>query len=69
MPRGRPAKYPWADWLDGNRHILRQGEHFEDSVKVSSFRAECHAAADRKGGKVDTRIVGNTVSVRFLPGD
>lgn len=48
------------------RHILRQGEHFPENVKVSSFRAECHAAARRKGGKADTRIQGNTVNFRFL---
>jgi hypothetical protein len=66
MPRGRPAKYPWAEWTNGERHVLRQGEHFENTVKVSSFRAECHAAARRKGGKADTRIQGNTVIFRFI---
>lgn len=66
MPRGRPAKYPWAEWLDGTRHVLRQGDHFSDAVKIASFRAECHNAAKRKGGRVDTRIMGNTVSIRYL---
>lgn len=65
MPRGRPAKYPWDEWTDGKRHFLRQGEHFPDEVKVTSFRAECHAAATRKGGKAVTRIMGNTVSFRY----
>lgn len=74
MPRGRPAKYPWDLWLDGTRRILRQSEDwqpgdtetFPANVKVASFRAECHAAADRKGGRVDTRILGNTVTLRFI---
>lgn len=69
MPRGRPAKYPWAEWCDGKQKRLRQGEHFADTVKVSSFRAECHAAARRKGGKADTRIMGNMVLFRFVGGD
>jgi thioesterase domain-containing protein len=66
MPRGRPAKYPWETWTDGQRHVLVQGDHFSDEVKVTSFRAECHAAARRKGGKADTRIMGNTVIFRYL---
>jgi hypothetical protein len=51
------------------RHTLRQGEDFPDTVKVSSFRAECHAAASRKGGKADTKIMGNAVLFRFLEAD
>jgi hypothetical protein len=66
MARGRPPKYPWAEWTDGTRHFLKQGEHFSDEVKVSSFRAECHAAARRKGGKADTQIQGNTVIFRYI---
>lgn len=66
MSRGRPAKYPWAEWTDGTRRPLKQGEHFPDTVKVASFRAECHAAARRKGGKADTRIMGNTVIFRYI---
>lgn len=61
--RGRPAKYPWDEWLDGGRHFLKQDEHFSSEVKVSSFRAEVHAAAKRQGKKVDTQIMGNTVVI------
>lgn len=66
MPRGRPPKYPWAEWCDGIRRPLKQGEHFSDKVKVTSFRAECHAAARRKGGKADTKIMGNIVMFRYV---
>lgn len=74
MPRGRPAKYPWTLWLNGTRHVIRQSDDwqkgstdtFPATVKVASFRAECHAAAERKGGRVDTRIQGNTVILRFI---
>lgn len=64
--RGRPPKYPWAEWLDGQRHFLKQGEHFSTEVKVASFRAECHAAARRAGGKADTQIKGNIVIFKFI---
>lgn len=84
MPRGRPPKYPWSIWTDGERHFLkplgaegwtpglaresaRRGDDFyPDNVKVSSMRAECHAAARRKGGKADTQIMGNTVIFKFV---
>lgn len=66
MARGRPPKYPWDEWTDGSRHFLKQGEHFADTVKVASFRAECHAAARRKGGRADTRIIGNIVTFRYI---
>lgn len=77
MPRGRPAKYPWDFWLNEMSHVLRQSDDWEPgstttfpaNVKVASFRAECHAAATRKGGKVDTKIMGNAVRVRFIPED
>jgi hypothetical protein len=77
MPRGRPAKYPWPELLDGTRHVLRQSDDWQrgsldtvpSSVKPSSFRAECHAAARRKGGKADTQIKGNSVILRFIEED
>lgn len=67
--RGRPAKYPWDEWTNGKRHVLKQGEHFTDEVKVTSFRAECHAASRRKGGRADTRIMGNSVIFRYIEED
>lgn len=40
---------------------------YPDNVKVASMRAECHAAARRKGGKADTKIIGNTtVQFRYI---
>lgn len=42
-------------------------DEYPDTVKVSSMRAECHAASKRKGGKADTKIEGTTVIFRFIP--
>ncbi len=77
MPRGRPPKYPWPTWTNGEMHTIKQSDDwqrgdldkFPSSVKVASFRAECHAAARRKGGTADTRIMGNVVRFRFIEGD
>jgi hypothetical protein len=84
--RGRPPKYPWEIWTDGERHFLKScpadewsrtlardqaelGEDlYPDNVKVASMRAECHAAARRKGGKADTQIMGTTVIFKFIEG-
>lgn len=67
--RGRPAKYPWADWLDGRVHRLKQGEDFE--IKPISFRALVHrtAKSDRFRGKVETTVDGRTVVIRFFRED
>jgi hypothetical protein len=77
MPRGRPPKYPWDTWTDGEMHTIRQSDDWErgstttfpSNVKIASFRAECHAAARRAGGKADTRIMGNVVRFRFIESD
>ena len=63
--------------MNGERHVVRQSDDWEHGslttfpaeVKVASFRAECHAAARRKGGKADTDIKGNAVIFRFIEGD
>lgn len=30
--RGRKAKYPWAEWLDGRKRRLVQGKDFNASI-------------------------------------
>lgn len=46
-------KYDWDKLMNGDTHILKQGEHFH--VKVSSMRAMCHMRAASNGLKVETR--------------
>lgn len=67
---GRHILKPMAveDWTPTlARERAERGEDFyPDNVKVPSMRAECHAAANRKGGKVDSKIFGNTIHVRYF---
>ena len=48
--RGRPAKYPWKKWFDGEIYKLEHGIDFDISVK--SFRNSMKAAEKRHGVRV-----------------
>jgi hypothetical protein len=30
---GRPAKYPWDLWIDGQEHFLREGDDFDSTAE------------------------------------
>jgi hypothetical protein len=47
--------YPWHQWLDGRVHVLRRGEHYRSTGRAMCSNA--HSTADRKGIRVDTRIL------------
>ncbi len=54
FPNTRRAElYPWAQWLDGEPHLLREGEDFK--VSYDSFRASAHQAAKRYQLKVKVK--------------
>ncbi len=46
QPR-RHRDYPWARWLDGERHILRKGADFECAIE--SLRRQAYRAARERG--------------------
>jgi len=31
---GRPAKYPWDEWMDGKTHVVTMGTDFDSEPKV-----------------------------------
>lgn len=64
--RGRKATYPWGRWLDGGRHVLRQGEDFACRPKSLISRARSHA--HYHGIKVRTRTLGrgSVVEIRRI---
>ena len=64
--RGRPAKYDWDKYLDGNRWVCYQGTDFDTSP--TSFRALVHRTANSRGLKCETQIDkhSNSVSFRFI---
>ena len=46
-PRGRKDPHPWEHWLDGNPHILTQGEDF--TCTLESITMQVIRKAARKG--------------------
>lgn len=45
LPRGRPTKYPWHEWLNGDEHLIT----IPDDVNEASFVANMRARARRAG--------------------
>lgn len=67
--RGRPPKYDWDKYFDGQRHVLHKGRDFD--TRVESFRALVHRTAntriERGPWKAETKILdNNTVAFRFF---
>ena len=52
---GRPAKYPWRDWLDGETHLLvRTSDEYEGDYQTESrfFRHTVIRAAEKRNVNV-----------------
>jgi hypothetical protein len=54
--RGRPAKYPYDEWLDGEVWLLIEGEDFEVGAG-RSVAMGLRAAARKRGQKATARSV------------
>lgn len=50
---GRPRKYDWDSWLDGQVRKLIQGKHYETST--ASIRATASNAAKKAGKKLRSK--------------
>lgn len=51
---GRPMKYSWDDWLNGEEHRLQEGRHFD--ADPASFRQQVLNEARRRGIKMETTL-------------
>lgn len=58
---GKPAIYPWDDWLDGRVHELEHGTDFTTSRQT--FRHTASMAARRRGHGLKTAILRDTNTV------
>lgn len=60
---GRPALYPWAEWMDGGAWRIRRGEDFEVAawVMAQMIRNRAH----REGLLATARVVENGAAVEF----
>ena len=61
---GRPAKYPWAEWLDGSAWKLTRGVDFEPTV--ATMRQRVLAQAQAQHLKATTRTNGDTLYLQVI---
>lgn len=62
--RGRPSKYPWDKWTNGQIWKVKYGEDFK--CVPESFRNMLHGYARRKFGlRVETSLEESVVTFRF----
>lgn len=59
---GRPALYPWAEWLNGEVWILKHGEDF--NPPPGNFRNMILYQGRERGVKIETRVEGDYVYVQ-----
>lgn len=61
--RGRPPKYDWDAYFNGEINVLYQGVDF--NVPLDSFRALVHRTANSRGMKAHTQVDNNNKYVAF----
>lgn len=64
MPRGRAPKYPWIDWFDAGRTVLRRGVDFE--VSALSMQKQAQTEGRKQGIKVRTKVKTDEAGVEWL---
>lgn len=52
---GRPSKYPWKKWFNGEVWVLIQDEDFDQEVRA--FRSGIYTTAQRHGKTVRTQTL------------
>lgn len=63
VPVGRPCKYPWDEWMDGQIRIIRRGEDY--AITTTGMKAVLAHAATRYGKAVKIAKRDNTLTFRF----
>lgn len=58
------AKYDWVKWLDGGKHVAKQGKDFHCTAKA--FTCAVYMAAKRKGKTVELKISEDKTTVAFV---
>lgn len=62
-PDGRPALYPWDEWLDGSAWRIRRGEDF--TVAPESMATQIRNTARDRGGRARARLTPDGEGVEF----
>lgn len=61
--KGRPCKYPWAEWMDGSAWFAQFGVDYECSL--AGFRSMLAAKARTAGMSVETHKQDGGLEFRF----
>lgn len=69
ISKGRPAKYPWEEWTDGQSRRLHRGGDFDATLE--SFRTMVHRKARDMGMRAHTKIneADASIQVQFFARD
>ena len=55
FPAAVNTRHPWDEYLDGEPRAFKRGEDFDS--KVATFVQMARAQAEKRGGKVRSRMV------------
>lgn len=64
---GRPAIYPWAEWMDGSAWRINRGEDFE--VSAETMAQLVRERGRRHGVEVSAYPENDSVAFQFKPED
>jgi hypothetical protein len=64
---GRPSKYPWNVWLDGNEKVIDPRVDIEGYVHIESLRVQVLNEATRRGIVVRTSVLNGKLGLFFDP--
>lgn len=62
---GKPAIYPWDEWMDGQWREATRGEDY--SATTRSFRSSLIHRASTRGYRIQTHLTDAGVLFRFTP--
>lgn len=63
---GRPPKYPWDHWFNGQRKQLRPSIDFASDKNLESMRSQILLKAKQRGLHVTTEITGGYIVLDFF---
>lgn len=62
---GRPAIYPWSEWMDGRAWRIRRGEDFD--AEPDSMAQTIRVHGRRNGMPASATVDGDCVEFQFTP--
>lgn len=63
-PHGRPSRYPWQEWTDGQWRLAKRGEDYV--CKDASFQYLVYQQGYRRGMSGQALVCEDGVKFRFI---